>query len=348
MLSWTRVLWRTRFLLVVLARCWILFVVLAAFAAPALAETNLNAPATKPLSAATLAFLELKGIATQSPAYIRIFKEESELEIWKARAGGRFVHVKTYPICTWSGTLGPKITQGDHMAPEGFYGIGYEGMKPESNYHLAMNIGYPNALDRALGRSGAFIMVHGDCKSVGCFAMTNDKIEEIYAFVREALDSGQERVPVHVFPFRMTAANLTRHANHAAAASWGPLMEAYNDFWKSQLPPRIALCSKRYVVNPVWTSAGEAENDPENTCPESVGKLLAPLSRKLAKKLKGDPLVAEGPKMRSVDDIANWDSSIAKAAVADAEKREQDRKLRMDANSATPAGTNGVAPFLNQ
>ena len=331
----------------VLARSSILLVALAVLAAPASAETNTSRPAEKPLSAATLAFFELKKIDAQSPAYIRVFKEESELEIWKARPGGRFVHIKTYPICTWSGALGPKEVQGDHMAPEGFYGVNAEGLKPESNYHLAMNIGYPNALDRALGRSGAFIMVHGDCKSVGCFAMTNDKIEEIYAFVREALDGGQERVPVHVFPFRMTAANLTRHANHAAAATWGPLKEAYNEFAKSQMPPRIALCSKRYVVNPVWTSANEAESDPARACPVSAGKLLAPLSRKLAKKLKGNPLIAEGLKMRSIDDIANWDASIAKAAVAEAEKLEQNRKLRKDASSLNQGGTNAATPFRN-
>lgn len=338
MLFWTRVLAHSR----------ILLVVFAALAAPARAETNSSPPAGQPLSASTLAFLELKGIDAQSPTYIRVFKEESELEIWKARPGGRYVHIKTYPICTWSGALGPKISQGDHMAPEGFYGIGTGGMKADSTYHLAMNIGYPNALDRALGRSGAFIMVHGDCKSVGCFAMTNDKIEEIYAFVREALDGGQERVPVHVFPFRMTAANLTRHASHAAAATWGPLKEAYNEFAKTQLPPRIALCSKRYVVNPVWTSAGEAESNPARACPVSAGKLLAPLSRKLAKNLKGEPLVADGPKMRSAEDIAKWDASIAKAAAAEAEKREQNRKMRKDASGTNQGGTNSVAPFLNQ
>ncbi len=331
-----------------LARSRLWLVALAALTASARAETNSNPPAEKPLSAATLAFLELKGIAAEAPTYIRVFKEESELEIWKARPGGRFVHVKTYPICTWSGALGPKTIQGDHMAPEGFYSIGSWGMKPDSTYHLALNIGYPNALDRALGRSGAFIMVHGDCKSVGCFAMTNEKIEEIYAFVREALEGGQERVPVHVFPFRMTAANLKRHTNHAAAATWGPLMEAYNDFWKTQMPPRVAMCSKRYVINPVWTSANESESDPASACPESAGKLLAPLSRKLAKRLISDPLVADGAKMRSVEDIANWDSSIAKAAIAEAEKLEQNRKMRKEAKGINPGGLGSMTPFLNQ
>ncbi len=334
--------------MMVLKVCARLAALLAASVVFALPAATGEDAAQKPLSAATLAFLELKNVHAEAPVYIRIFKEESELEIWKARPGGRFVHVKTYPICTWSGALGPKTVQGDHMAPEGFYSIGSGGMKPDSTYHLALNIGYPNALDRALGRSGAFIMVHGDCKSVGCFAMTNDKIEEIYAFVRELIEGTQERVPVHVFPFRMTAANLKRHKEHAAAATWGPLMEAYNDFWKTQMPPRIAMCSKRYVVNPVWTSADEAESDPASACPESAGKLLAPLSRKLAKRLISDPLVAEGPKMRSVEDIANWDSSIAKAAIAEAEKHEQNRKLRKDASSVNPGGTNGVAPFRNQ
>ena len=143
---------------------------------------------------------------------MRIFKEESELEVWKARDDGRFYHFKTYPICNWSGNVGPKTTLGDKQAPEGFYRVANTQMNPNSQYYLAFNLGYPNAYDRALQRTGDALMVHGKCKSVGCYAMTDALIEEIYTLAREALKGGQESFEVHAFPFRMTEANMARYA----------------------------------------------------------------------------------------------------------------------------------------
>ena len=145
----------------------------------------------KPLSPQTRALLAEKGMQEQSPILIRIFKAESELEVWKAKDDGRFYHFKTYPICDYSGGLGPKVNQGDRQAPEGFYLVSEEQMNPKSKYHLAFNMGFPNTYDRAYGRTGADIMVHGDCKSAGCYAMTDGVIEEIYILAREALAGGQ-------------------------------------------------------------------------------------------------------------------------------------------------------------
>ena len=260
--------------------------------------------ASKPLPEQTLTALARKVIPAEAPVYIRIFKEESELEVWMARPNGRYLHIETFPICNWSGALGPKQALGDFMSPEGFYSLGRDSLKPDSKYHLALNIGYPNALDRSLGRSGDFIMVHGKCVSVGCFAMTDDLIEEIYAFVREALDAGQEAVPLHVFPFRMTTANMTRHASDAASPTWAPLKEAYDDFAKTHEPPRIGVCAKRYVVNPIATLSAAADA----ACPALVGKLLSPVSPKTAKKLAlaNTPLVAEGLKTRDADGSPAW------------------------------------------
>ena len=306
------------------------------FAAPARA----NEAAAKPLPSETLSFLEKKKIAAQAPVYIRIFKEESELEVWKERPGGRFVLVKTYPICNWSGALGPKEVLGDLMAPEGFYSLGPGSMKPDSKYHLALNIGYPNALDRALGRTGNFIMVHGDCKSVGCFAMTDGLIEEIYAFVREALDNGQERVPVHVFPFRMTQNAMERYARHAAYASWKPLKEAYDDFAKSRLVPRIAMCEKRYVVNPVFDPGNPTPQSAAAACPAAPGKLIAPVSHKLAKKLVTQPLIAIGVKLRTRESIQNWSPSAAQLQVLEAKKATDKAKSKQ-------ADLGGVTPFMS-
>lgn len=263
-----------------------------------------NPAALKPAPQDVQTLIKTRAIAPSAPIYIRVFKEESELEVWKARSDGRYVAIKTYPICTWSGTLGPKKSLGDQMSPEGFYGFTADGLKPDSKYHLAFNVGYPNALDRALGRTGNFIMVHGQCVSIGCFAMTNDLIEEIYALARDAIEGGASRVPVHIFPFRMTDDNMKRHAGHSAASTWRPLKEAFDDFARTQEPPRIGVCGSRYVVNPVTAINGDAKG----ACPTRIGKLLAPLSPKKARKLAflAAPLFADGPKTRSIEDIAAW------------------------------------------
>jgi murein L,D-transpeptidase YafK len=273
--------------------------------AGAAARARADDAASKPLPAATVAAQTLKSVEDGAPAYIRIFKEESELEVWRARSDGRYVNIKTFPVCRWSGALGPKEKQGDLMTPEGFYNVTAAGLKADSKYHLAMNIGYPNALDRALGRTGDFIMVHGSCESVGCFAMTDAHIEEIFAFVRDAIEGGQTQTPVHVFPFRMTAANMKRHAAHSGQASWAPLKHAYDDFARSQLPPAIGVCDRRYVVNPVAPIDGAADD----ACPVRIGKLIAPLSPRLRKRLAAArlPLVASGPKMRAPGEIAEWE-----------------------------------------
>ena len=302
--------------------------------------------AAKPLPAETATFLKSRSVAKSAPLYIRVFKEESELEVWKARPNGRYLHIKTFPICNWSGALGPKQKLGDQMSPEGFYGIGRDGLKPDSKYHLALNIGYPNALDRSLGRTGDFIMVHGKCVSVGCFAMTDDLIEEVYAFVRDALDAGQERVPVHVFPFRMSAANLKAHASDAASATWQPLKEAYDDFAWTREPPRIALCGKRYIVNPL-TLVG---TKPDAACPAQIGKLMAPLSPKQSKKLTaaGAAVIEDGPKTRTPDNIASWDRSIADAALSESAERDENQLKRKNDPVQFPAEMGGMTPFLAQ
>ncbi|RUP00154.1 murein L,D-transpeptidase family protein [Hyphomicrobium sp.] len=274
--------------------------------APVLADEK---AAEKPLPSAVEAALILKDIDPGAPVYIRVFKEESELEVWKAREDGRYALIKTFPVCNWGGTLGPKQTTGDLMSPEGFYSVTAGRLNPDSKYHLAFNIGYPNALDRALGRTGSAIMVHGDCRSVGCFAMSNQGIEEIYAFVRDSLAAGETSVPVHVFPFRMNAANMKRHADNPARTTWGPLKEAYDDFTRTREPPEIGMCGRRYVVN----SLSPVGDDPNAACPTLIGKRLAPLSPRSKKRLvKTDPsLEAQGQKLKGVEvSTTNWESYL--------------------------------------
>ena len=198
---------------------------------------------------------------------VRIFKEENELEIWKAKDDGRFHHFKTYPICTWSGKLGPKFKQGDKQAPEGFYKVSAKLMNPNSKYHLSFNLGFPNAFDKAHKRTGDFIMVHGDCRSAGCYAMTDALIEDIYAMAREAFTGGQEAFDVQALPFRMTLENMRRHSRNKNYAFWrNNLYQGYKDFEVSQLPPKVDVCERRYLVNVNFLNGGPT--DPAAACPK--------------------------------------------------------------------------------
>jgi len=223
-------------------------------------------PYMRPLSPQTRALLAEKGMPEQSPILIRIFKAESELEVWKAKDDGRFYPFKTYPICDYSGTLGPKVSQGDRQAPEGFYLVSEEQMNPNSKYHLAFNIGFPNSYDRSLGHTGADIMVHGDCKSAGCYAMTDGVIEEIYILAREALNGGQKAFQVQAYPFRMTAANLAKHRDDKWYGFWRNLKEGYDYTEAAHLPPKIDVCARHYLINASFVDRG-ARPDPAADCP---------------------------------------------------------------------------------
>ena len=238
----------------------------AALLVAACAQTEIAAH-LRPLSNETMMLLGKKGMRTDQPVFIRIFKEESELEVWKQRDDGHYYHFKTYPICNWSGELGPKIKQGDRQAPEGFYQVTRYQMNPHSQYHLAFNLGFPNVYDRAHRRTGEFLMVHGKCKSAGCYAMTDGLMEEIYALAREAYIGGQDAIEVHAFPFRMTDVNLARHTQSDHYAFWATLKEGYDYFELTRQPPSVAVCEKRYVVNVKWRGVQPASIDPDQVCP---------------------------------------------------------------------------------
>lgn len=191
--------------------------------------------------------LAKKALSFGSSVYVRIFKEEAELEVW-LQHGATYELFKTYPICAMSGTLGPKEREGDAQSPEGFYSVTASKLNPMSNYHLAFDIGYPNTYDRSLGRTGSFIMVHGNCVSIGCFAMTDPGIEEIYLLAEAALAKGQRAFAVHVFPFRMTAENTTQHASSKWAPFWSDLKAGYDAFEAKHVPPEVDVRAGRYVV----------------------------------------------------------------------------------------------------
>jgi murein L,D-transpeptidase YafK len=224
-------------------------------------------PHMKPIPAEAKALLAQKNMREDAPIMVRIFKEENELEIWKAKDDGRFHHFKTYPICNWSGGLGPKYKIGDKQAPEGFYKVSAKLMNPNSSYHLSFNLGFPNAFDKAHKRTGKYLMVHGDCRSAGCYAMTDALIEEIYAMAREAFTGGQEAFDVQALPFRMTVENMRRHSRNKHYAFWrNNLYQGYKDFEVSQLPPKVDVCERRYLFNVNFLN-GEP-TDPTAACPK--------------------------------------------------------------------------------
>lgn len=210
-----------------------------------------NGRAMAPLSERTLALISEKNMDKQSPILVRVFKEEAELEVWKQTRDGQYALLKTYPICKWSGDLGPKKKEGDRQAPEGFYAITPGLMNPNSNYYLAFNTGFPNAYDRAHNYTGSELMVHGDCSSRGCYAMTDEQIQEIYALARESFFGGQKAFQFEAFPFRMTALNMARHRNNPNFAFWKMLKEGYDDFEATKQPPQVAVCEQRYLFDQV-------------------------------------------------------------------------------------------------
>jgi len=210
---------------------------------------QLPARAMKELSPEMLAMLQTKNMPKDSPILVRVFKEESELELWKQDTTGLYQLLKVYPICRWSGELGPKKVEGDRQAPEGFYSITPGLMNPNSNYYLAINMGFPNAYDKSNGYTGGFLMIHGDCSSRGCYAMTDEQIGEIYSVARESFLGGQKQFQIQAYPFRMTPANLARHRTNPNMAFWKMLKEGNDHFEVTHMEPKVDVCERHYVFD---------------------------------------------------------------------------------------------------
>ena len=211
-----------------------------------------------PIPADVQALMSVKGMNKSSPVLIRSFKKESELEIWKMAGNGQYALLKSYPMCRWSGQLGPKKREGDRQAPEGFYDITPASMNPNSSFYLSFNMGFPNAFDRTHGRTGAHLMVHGACSSAGCYSMSDDQIAEIYAIVREAHNGGQRAVQMQAMPFRMSAENLAKHRYDANMPFWRNLKEGSDMFEVARVEPKVSVCQARYAFN----RTGDCREDP--------------------------------------------------------------------------------------
>ncbi len=219
-----------------------------------------------------------KGVGSDAPLVIRVFKAESEMEVWTGDEQGNYSLFAVYPICYWSGTLGPKVKEGDKQAPEGFYTVTMEQSIHEgTRWPQSLNIGYPNAFDKVNLRSGSYILIHGGCASIGCFAMTNKVSQEVFKLATRALDAGQSNIPVHVFPFRMTDANLAKYEAPEWRSFWANLKEGHDLFERTHRPPRVSVCGQRYGFTPAGRI--EAANPgPIDVCPETV-QVIADLSR---------------------------------------------------------------------
>ncbi len=222
----------------------------------------------KPLKPEVLALMETKGMRKEDPILVRVYKQESTLEVWKRDRTGRFAMLKSYPLCTWGGTIGPKIREGDKQSPEGFYTVTPGRMNPNSQFHLAYDVGYPNAFDRAWNRTGSAVMVHGNCvNSAGCFIVTDEQVEELYALAREAFNGGQKGFQLQAFPFKMTAENFAKHRKNPNVAFWKNLKEGADQFEVTKLEPKVDVCEKRYVFGAQTTDPNSTMFNPTGACP---------------------------------------------------------------------------------
>jgi murein L,D-transpeptidase YafK len=285
--------------------------------------TESNIPkAQKPVPYAITATMNQRDMEPTSPILIRLFKESSEMEIWKQTRGGSYALLKTYQICKWSGALGPKKKEGDRQAPEGFYTVTPAQMNPNSNYYLSFNIGYPNSYDRSWGRTGSNLMVHGACSSSGCYSMTDEDAGEIFALARDSFRGGQTSFQIEAFPFRMTPENMAKHRDDPNMDFWRMLKVGYDNFELTHKPPKVDVCNKGYVFN---ADAGGASFSAADPCPAyTIPPLLAD---SLARKQADDDarytvaVAALETKAKQAADA----EAVAAAKAAEKQQREEER-----------------------
>ena len=218
--------------------------------------------------------LASRNLELGAPIFIRVFKREFELELLMKR-DGRFHLFQTYPICKWSGRLGPKLKEGDHQSPEGFYTVAQSAMNPASRWHRSFNLGFPNVYDRQHGRTGSYLMVHGGCSSVGCYAVTNAAVDEIWRIAKAAFRGGQRRFHVHAFPFRMTDANLATYGGNKWLSFWQDLKHGHDAFEETGLPPRIYSCRGRYITAADDNGRSRGAHRIKRMCPPRSASVLS-------------------------------------------------------------------------
>ena len=324
------------------------------------------------ISGATLALMDKIDTTPASPVLIRTYKKEAELEIWKMKSDGRYALLKTYPICRWSGQLGPKKVEGDMQVPEGFYTIAPGQMNPNSHYYLAFNVGYPNAYDRAYGRTGGSVMVHGVCSSAGCFSMTDEQVADIYAIARDAFRGGQREIQLQSYPFHMTPENMAKYRLDPNIQFWKELKSGSDHFEVAKTEPQVVVCGKHYVFGATADGAVSAsapcpalhrDEDVETLVAEKEAKDNAKVAQLAASGVKAirtvyadggqnpvfagykdtsdpDALVG-GPQEVVLNDPVKPAPAVVKIAVADAARQ---RAAVADEHAPETTSSTGVKP----
>jgi murein L,D-transpeptidase YafK len=341
-----------------------------------------SARSQQPISSATLAKMEALDTTPSSPTVIRTYKKEAELEIWKMKSNGEYALLKTYPMCRWSGQLGPKKREGDMQVPEGFYSIAPGQMNPNSHYYLAFNVGYPNAYDRAYGRTGGNVMVHGVCSSAGCFSMTDEQVADIYAIARDSFAGGQREIQLQSYPFHMTAENMAKFRLDPNIDFWKNLKDGSDHFEVTRNEPSVLVCGKHYVFDAttkdevkgsepcpalkrdesVEALVAEKENKDETKVAELAASGVKPIHLVYAdggqnpaftgyKDVSDPEALASGPQEIVLNDRAKPVSAAVKVAMGDADKKRSTSAAPapVEAPAAQPASTTvAIASTPNQ
>ncbi|OCW58323.1 hypothetical protein AWJ14_21395 [Hoeflea olei] len=298
-----------------------------------------------PLPAKLVNKMKANDMSTRSPIMMRIFKEEGVLEVWKQKGNGRFDLIASYEICKWSGKLGPKFKEGDRQAPEGYYRIYPAQMNPKSSYYLSFNMGYPNSYDRAYGRTGSNLMVHGACSSAGCYSMTDEQVLEIYGFARDAFKGGQEYFLVEALPFRMTPENMARHRDSEHYEFWKMLKVGYDHFELTKRPPKVDVCDRRYVFNQIPEDENASFKATAACPPASVPTTLASAYASYEKTWNQNFLKAVSK--FDHEEAKRLAAAEAKAkAEAEAETRRAEREAREAERLAAHGGQSPAVPVL--
>lgn len=256
---------------------------MSAFAVSACVSSTLSLKnrGSSPIPYHTLADMQANGMSPNDPVLVRIFKKESELELWKRDKTGRYALLRTFPMCRWSGQLGPKKAEGDRQAPEGFYEVNYNRLNPNSQFYLSFDLGFPNKLERAKGYTGSALMVHGACSSSGCFAISDEYVAELYSIVRDALKGGQSAFQVQSYPFRLEPENLAVYRENPNFDFWMDLKKGYDHFEVTRTQPQFNFCEGRYQFGSI--KEGELPENALAACPSFVPAPVA-----VAQRTQGD------------------------------------------------------------
>ena len=205
---------------------------------------------TKGVGAGLREDLSGRGLGVGDPVFIRIFKEEAELELWmKSRDEPHYTLFKIFRLTDCAGRPGPKFREGDGQAPEGFYFGTSNSFRPETKHHLGLDIGYPNAYDEKHGYTGSDLMIHGGVNSAGAFALAPRDMEVVYTVTAAGVEAGQKIIRINIFPFRMADGRMDKILNKPPQwiDFWLNLKEGYDFFENVGVPPDVAVESGRYV-----------------------------------------------------------------------------------------------------